>query len=147
MIPQKQLNLHKPTEGIWGDCYRTCIACLLDMAPADVPHFYDGPDIEAEREERRAARDAWLHGRGFSLVTVGFDCDLRDLLRVMEHNNPGTYYILAGFSRTGVNHVVIACGGEIVHDPSLTDGGIIGRCDDGYHWVEFLVPIAMKAAA
>ncbi len=144
MTPQKQLYLHKPAEGISGDCYRTAIACLLDRAPAEVPHFYDHNVAPGDGEQHR---DAWLAEQGWFRVAIAFNSDLVSLLRMMEALNPGTYYILSGFSRTGVNHSVIGCGGEIVHDPSLTDAGIVGPCDDGFYWIELLLPIAMKAAA
>ncbi len=36
MTPNKQLNLHEPAAGVIGDCWRTCIACLLDKSPSDV---------------------------------------------------------------------------------------------------------------
>ena len=35
----KQLNEHNPDEGVYGDCYRTAIGCLLNIPPEFVPHF------------------------------------------------------------------------------------------------------------
>jgi hypothetical protein len=55
--------------------------------------------------------------------------------------------MLSGRSRTGVNHVVVCQGGQIVCDTSLNDSGIVGRCDDGYHWVAFLVPASQTYLA
>ena len=52
----KQLNLHRPEEGLIGDCFRTCIACLLDMpAPDHVPHAYElaGWDNENSTEAHK----------------------------------------------------------------------------------------------
>ena len=40
MIEQKQLYRHKPTEGSYGDCWRTCLACILDRNPETIPHYY-----------------------------------------------------------------------------------------------------------
>ena len=42
MTPQTQLNKHDPANGVYGDCGRTVIACLLDLHPSEVPHFWDG---------------------------------------------------------------------------------------------------------
>ncbi len=40
MTPLTQRYLHNPPE-TYGDCYRACIASLLDLGLDDVPHFYD----------------------------------------------------------------------------------------------------------
>ena len=58
----------------------------------------------------------------------------------MSANNPDVYWLLTATSRTGVHHVVVCRNGEIAHDPSQTDAGIVGPCDDGYWWVEFVGP-------
>jgi hypothetical protein len=51
----------------------------------------------------------------------------------------GMHWCLMGTSRTGCNHVVICKGGEIVHDPSITQSGIIGPANDGLWWAEWVV--------
>ena len=76
-------------------------------------------------------------------MSFAFQCEPAEVLTLMKAMNPGVYYMLSGESRTGCNHVVIALDDEIVWDPSLDDSGIIGRCDDGFTWVEFLVPASM----
>ena len=40
MTPQNQLHKHDPANGVYGDCGRTAIACLLDLHPS--PHFWNG---------------------------------------------------------------------------------------------------------
>lgn len=136
MIPHKQLFRHDPANGIWGDCYRTVIACLLDLNPADVPHFgADGADgVCMDRAARK-----WLAKRGLGVVEVAYDCTLEALLSVMASTARHAWYGLSGTSRTGCNHIVIARGGEIVHDPSQIDAGIVGPCDDGFYWVTFII--------
>lgn len=42
MTPYKQLYGHNPDQGIFGDCFRTALGCLLNLPPEKVPHFYDG---------------------------------------------------------------------------------------------------------
>jgi len=44
---------HNPESGIFGDCQRTAIACLLDKHPSDVPHF--------------ATPETWNNGETFDL--------------------------------------------------------------------------------
>jgi hypothetical protein len=47
----------------------------------------------------------------------------------------------------GTAHVVIALNDAIVWDPALDDSGIVGPADDGYYWIEFLVPAQILAEA
>ena len=35
----KQLHKHDPDNGVWGDCHRTAIGCLLDIEPELIPNF------------------------------------------------------------------------------------------------------------
>ena len=40
MIFHSQLIKHDPDNGQWGDCFRTCIACIFNVHNVtDVPHF------------------------------------------------------------------------------------------------------------
>ncbi len=137
MIPHKQLNRHDPENGIWGDCARTVWACLLDLeSPAEVPHFFDKGVSTREGNE---AERAWLAARGLYPVAIPFQGDLAGVMTTMRHTNPGLTFILTGESRNGTGHVVLCRDGEIVHDPSPLDTGIIGPSpDDGMFWVTFL---------
>lgn len=141
MTPHKQLFRHKPEEGVIGDCWRTCIACLLDLHPSEVPHFTDGSwnDSAATTAKTRA----WLRSRGLGFVELAYSGDLEAVMASLAANAPGAYYLLGGNSRTGCGHSVIACGSEIVWDPSQTDAGIVGPMDDGYYWATFFVPAAL----
>lgn len=143
----KQKFKHAPEEGIFGDCDRTTIACLLDLEPEEVPHWGD-PKVNP-KEDWVKKKTEWLAKRGYALVSFlfGESTGLDNVLMTMLNVNPGIYYLLAGRSKTGVNHVVICCGDEIVHDPSLANSSIVGPCDDGYFWVQILVPLSQKKSA
>lgn len=139
MIQQKQLFLHDPTNGVYGDCFRTVIASLLDLPAAEAPHF--NADTGAfDMAEQDRLMNAWLAERKLSQVCVPFDggFPLAELLAMMERLNPGVRFMLTGQSRTGCNHCVICLAGEIEWDPSQTDAGIIGPADDGNWWVTYL---------
>ncbi len=140
---QKQLFRHNPSEGVYGDCHRTCIASLLDMEPSQVPNFgehYEDPD------RFHAACDAYLRDRGLATITFVYQGDLEVVLQQQSLLNPHAYYLLGGTSKNGVGHTVVCKGGEIVCDPSLDDSGIVGPMDDGLFWLTFLVPLYMVAA-
>jgi hypothetical protein len=141
MTPHKQLIMHKPEEGRFGDCWRTCIACLLDKHPDDVPHFLESGD--ALLFHKKTAE--YLETQGLSKIEYVMEGALQDVLFSVGRMNPGMHYLLGGWSRTGCNHSVICCDGQIVWDPSLTDAGIVGPMDDGYYWITWLVPLFLRA--
>lgn len=138
MTPAKQLNHHDPANGVYGDCYRTAIACLLDMAPSEVPHVFENGGGSMETQFK--AMDAWLSARDLTEINIPLvgDCPLDRALEVMGHWSGGIHYMLTGRSGTGCNHVVICQGREIVWDPSQTCSGILGPADDGYWWFSVL---------
>lgn len=140
MRPQKQAFKHDPKNGVFGDCYRTSIAALLDLDRDQVPHFMDGCDTADDCKQKRTYQDVddWFRARGLTRIVVIFNADLVDVLNSIKHCNPGLAFLLTGQSSNGTNHVVVCRDGQIVCDPALDDSGIIGPCDDGYFWVEFI---------
>lgn len=138
---QKQKFRHDPASGLYGDCHRTAIACILDLDASDVPHFMH-PDVSATGDAAHIAAEAWLNERGLTQINMLFDgkCSVDDILSTVKNVNPharGTCFILGGQSRNGCNHSVVCCDGEIVCDPSIDNSGIIGPCDDGWYWLTF----------
>ena len=142
MKSQKQLFRHRPDDGVIGDCWRTCIACLLDLLPDEVPHFCD--DCWDDGPTATARAKAFLATRGLSCIDYAISGELDDILRSVGQTNPGLHYMLCGKSRTGCNHLVICCDDGIVWDPSLDDAGIVGPADDGYYWITWLVPLSLS---
>lgn len=129
----KQLYRHKPEVEILGDCYRTCIANIFGLAPWEVPHFNLSHRPEFGEEE-------WIQSKGRQITY--FDCGgtKESALEQLSALAPGEIFIFSGESRTGVNHAVLAKDGEIIHDPSLTDAGIIGpMLGSGYYMAEFIL--------
>lgn len=135
---QKQLNRHKPSEGIYGDCQRTCFAMMFDLDAKDVPHFLeDGLDNELFHTKI----DAWLKQQGYRQFFMVFnDCTLKAVLDHMLALNPNFYYILSGQSRNLTDHSVVCFNNKIIADPALDDSGIIGPCSDGLFWITVFVP-------
>ena len=91
-----------------GDCYRTAIACILDMDRDDVPDFKGtGP------QQYFASRD-WCLGHGVLLeITSG------DLVP------KGRLYVGIGRSPRGRMHACVCCDGEVVWDPHPDGGGLV----------------------
>ena len=75
-----------------------------------------------------------------NVVHIPFTGDLEDILAITKQADYlDSYQFLSGKSRTGTSHMVIVSNGEIIHDPSLDDSGIIGPADNVYYWLGFLV--------
>lgn len=83
MTPAKQLFTEVDARPV-GDCWRTCVAMLLDLPPAEVPHWVDQyltignvttdrwPDfegIEVEVPAFAVATQTWLTQRGLALYS------------------------------------------------------------------------------
>lgn len=139
MTPYKQLFLHDPDNDLIGDCHRTAIGCLLDLPPKEVPHFAVGENSIEEAKK-------WLESKGYCLVMFPMDLPIDQILYNQEFYNPNTYYMLTGTSPRGTAHVVICCGGAIVHDPHPEGGGLVGPCEsdrevDRVYWIELLLPL------
>lgn len=138
MKPFKQL-----VSGRNGDCFRACVASLLEVEPASVPHFFEHGDAE----RGFANLDVWLlHTRDLSWIEFAWpgDVPLNDLLASLEDANPGTYYVIGGIGAGGGNHVVIARGGMIVHDPGWNNAGLRGPNSNGVWTVGILASALHK---
>ena len=133
MIKHKQLNKHNPEKGIWGDCDRTCLACLLDLPVEKVPHFFhEFKDGAVDKREK------WLNKRGLTSIQLPHTADSVESILNHAAAYINCHYMLIGESKSGTNHVVICYGNKIIHDPSQDGSGIIRPCDDGYYWLMFL---------
>lgn len=138
MTPHIQLFRHDPANGVMGDCYRTCVACLLDLQPEDVPHVVQSMD---DGEACTARMNEWLAGRGLKFIPMGWPSDqmaMEDALLVASAFSPGTAFLFSGTSPRGTDHVTIARDGEIVHDPHPDGGNLVGPMGDGWWHIEFL---------
>lgn len=132
VIKHKQKFLHDPTNGVWGDCHRAAIASVMGLPLETVPHFGDGGPSDEEFMERERI---WLLKQGLVRIMVWFACELPDVFAYQAKYNPGIYYLLGGTSRTGVDHTVVCLDGEIVHDPSQNESGIVGKMSCGFYGV------------
>ena len=117
---EQAFRRHQPENGLYGDCFRTLIACLLDLPRDDVPNFAEGLPAwtpEAQAECIRRAR-AWLAPER---TVWNFPIKASDLATVMgwtARHNPDCRYIVCGGTRwKGVNHAVAAWGDRIEWNP------------------------------
>lgn len=145
MIKQKQLCHHDPDNGVYGDCFRTVIACLMDLEPRQVPLFHEH-NITSNSTQVEAYRK-WLSSKGLGLFEVCLSGELKNILNHINSTNPNEYYLLTGEAPGGVDHVVICRGNKIVWDTSQDNTGIVGpRINDGFYWISVLTHTLRRRA-
>ena len=140
MIFYKQLNKHRPDEGVIGDCWRTCIACYLEIEPARVPHFVELHIQGAESTD--VLTNKYMEG-DYKLLPIAYhgtdDIDTFLLGHANCTAEKDIVFILVGTSRNGTDHCVLMRNGKILWDPAIDNSGIVGPASDGYYWLYALV--------
>ena len=95
----------------YGDCLRACIATLLDLDTARVPHFaHDGPTDDAVVLTRLRV---FLRGRGLLPFSATYGGTMDEVLNLMATVNRDVTYLLFNSG-----HVVVCCNDEVLHDPA-----------------------------
>lgn len=124
MIPVSQEFLYDPANGQHGDCMRACIASLLDLPRAEVPHFLQAAAGDPET--------FWNLIFDFC-EKLGFEYlpHLPDFSPGMAATLGG-YHVIAGPSPRGggVWHAVVGLNGEIAFDPHPSRAGLAGDRTD-----------------
>lgn len=137
MLYNKQLHKHNPSEDSYGDCHRTAIACILDKLPEEVPNW--GIHYGDDAMFFRCAKE-YLKTQGLQEFTYPITGSLEDVLISTARYNVNIPYMLTGQSPRGFNHVVVCRNDEIIHDPAIEGGGLVGpSLPNGYYWVSVLV--------
>lgn len=125
-----------------GDCYRACLASVLEVPTKEVPNF---ADLYDKWDTMFAAVRAWLAERGFAIFrtycSAGWKLD--KLLEAFSADNPDVPIILMGQSGTNASnsHAVVVLNGKVQHDPSGC--GISGPCvgskgQDAWWWLDIV---------
>lgn len=121
-----------------GNCFPACLASLLEVDLAQVPHVYQ---LHADNNDAHVATCRFLSSHGFAF----FCFDWGPWVHVAIP--PGALVMISGKSPRGdFQHVVL---GELtgddwrlVHDPHPSGDGIVG----GPAFIEMLVPILRAPA-
>jgi hypothetical protein len=132
MIPVHQRRLHDTDNGVYGDCMAAAVASLLHLRLEDMPELAAPGVIQGLELER------FLRARGLTLLWLRppIMVDLR-----------GVYHLLAGPGPRGVRHVVVACDGDMVHDPHPSGEGLVEAEDYGlFVAMEPWAPLSLTSA-
>lgn len=136
----KQLYRHDPDNGVYGDCFRTCIAMVFGLEPDQVPHFCGSRD---ENSTWRRDFEQWIGERGYSYVEIPMqwsDTCFAFVLAQMELTGNDVAIIVDGISPRGTLHSVVVYKGEL-HDPHPDGGGIVAGNED-LLWLRVIAPRA-----
>lgn len=134
----KQLHKHNPPHS-YGDCWRTCVACILRKnSPDEVPHFLDQDNKDWKKDTTN-----WLVAQGYFLFEVPMSAFEKDIpeKEIVEKCLEGTIGqfidpIIVSGSSDKFGHSVIAHRGEIIHNPAAAE--ITGPCEDGLVWISLI---------
>lgn len=122
-----------------GDCFRTCVASILELPLDQVPNFVESSDMN------KACYD-WLKERGLGCVRMYFS-DHEDMKHVyFDGDAYPAYCIMSGVSpRPRADggekwHAVVGSawgwGVKMVHDPHPSRDGLVSRKG---RWLTFIV--------
>lgn len=108
MIPHTQTNTNVPG----GDCFRTCIASILEVPVDHIPNHIEDDDWYDKFND--------ICGKyGYRLITL-----VNTSRKTWSYIVDGCWCIAQGTSIRGVRHCCIAKGSEIVHDPHPSRAGL-----------------------
>ena len=104
------------TQGRPGDCWKTCIASILDLPMEAVPHFVESKG------------DWWAETRQFIDAATDGTKEILWWEHVPNAPHGIDYFIATGDSPRGdFQHAVIAnSDGQIIHDPHPSRAGLVG---------------------
>lgn len=116
----RQVVKHSPPTS-YGDCFRTCVACLIGASdPRHVPHFV-AQSIEAAGGQLDPAEGAWEDlAAARTWLRAEHELDLFPMTR-SDADEMGVHYKATVISPTGVHHSVIGRAGQVVWCPAGYD--------------------------
>lgn len=123
MTPQDQEFINIPGQQ-YGDCMRACVASLLDLSIADVPHFLR--DADGDPGKFWHGVYDFIEARGWEYVPARQAHD-----GAMCQDLDG-YHIIGGPSPRGggLLHAVVGRHGQVVFDPHPSKAGLAGTRDE-----------------
>lgn len=123
-----------------ADCFRACVASILNLPLAAVPAFMQGlAPGEAVPAPREHDMLLWFVRRGLYLIGLPLAAPSFDvLLKAIAAHHPGLHCVAAGKSPRGTDHAVVVKDGEVAHDPARIPLGLAGPHEDGYYQVYFV---------
>lgn len=109
MQPVDQAIKYEQIPGVPGDCFRACVASIMNLPLEGVPHFM-------------LFGDKWFDTFVLWIGLQGYDVRFATDADEVPADR---FYILSGKSPRGAfNHAVVARNGAVVHDPHPDRTGV-----------------------
>lgn len=99
-----------------GNCFPAAIASILELELDEVPDFCNIHSEDSYYQEFIY----WLHRLGYTAIPIATNKD--ELANSMHLK--GSYLLVTGKNKDGVNHCVVYRNGEMVHNPNRKCEGI-----------------------
>jgi hypothetical protein len=133
MKPVFQSDRGNPERTEAGDCFRACVASILELPLNTVPHFFQGQRVGTViSPQRETAMQDWFGLRGMGFVTMPLWAETAvEAMGMFGNRYPNLYYILIGQTRKGVNHAIVCRGNYVAHDPARPAIGLAGPQGNG----------------
>jgi len=140
MKPVDMIVRHDPPASI-GDCFRCCIASILELPAEAVPHFMADDWGKTKDFTWFQRLNQWLKARGLTYLELNVAPDQHSAgwFQNVEPAGFATYHVLSGSSRRA-EHSVVARNGVMMHDPAPQKDGLIGPNHDSLYVYGLLVP-------
>lgn len=111
-----------------SDCFRCCVAMVLDLPYEEVPDFvgehlfrlHTEPGVE--EDDWLKALDIWAASRGRDVLRIASTSD-GELLH--DPGIRGVPWIASGPTERGTNHAVVYAGAAPHHDPHSSRAGLV----------------------
>ena len=123
------------------DCWRTCIAYILNLQPSEVPHFY-----KIDEANGIELAEVWLKERGYALIKLCLPGTYRlnQVIEVASSMTAGNFpYILSGTGKAGFDHAVVAFKDKVILDPYIgqapSEPAFVKPCSNNIWAVEIIV--------
>lgn len=143
LVKQTRFGSPEDPKEEWGNCFSTCIACLFDMEPDDVPHWL--ADCDGDQQQAAEACQQWLQARGWAMHAWLWPEFPDDLHRGLA----GVVGVMTGKAPKPPHwpHAVLGQldgrgGWRLVHDPGRTDAGLMGDPEA----IALVYPLPQRAA-
>lgn len=129
------ITTHDPAAGQFGDCFRACIASILELPIEAVPHTmaYEEHLVE-DPGQWYPQLNEWLRPRGLAFLCLDTEVAApADWFRAIEPAFT-SYHVLSGLGPRGHNHSVVACNGRLAWDPHPSRAGLVGPMSHNGKW-------------
>ena len=117
MIPVDQEIMHDPDNKQYGDCWKACVASVLELSLKDVPHFTDNFEEHSHDPIKEYLRFMVKHG--FLVMSIQMPVGKNGLVShpVLTDDEHPYYFIIGKSPRCSDDHICVGYQQGLVHDP------------------------------